>query len=348
MSDAAAAKRPYALVLLDANLPDMDSVDVARQVRAHAGAAGATIMMLSSSAQQSESLRSAEIGIANVLSKPVDQRELLGAIRRALAGQQAARPALPASMLPIDLPERRLHVLLAEDNPVNQRLAASLIQRRGHRVTIVGNGRDAVDAVAAQLFDVVLMDVQMPEMGGFEATAAIRAWERDAGTHLPIIAITAHVMKGDRERCLAAGMDDYITKPFDSRNLCRLIEKAAGAAPSEPPPPSATDLPDEVLARVGGDRALLGEMIRLFAEDAPRTISRIRSAIDARDSAALRRAAHALRGAAANFEAADVVQAARRLEEIGQSGQFEGDAAALRALTIEMDRLMARLTALAT
>jgi two-component system, sensor histidine kinase and response regulator len=239
-------------------------------------------------------------------------------------------------------------VLLAEDNPVNQRLAASLIQRRGHRVTIVGNGREAVDTVAAQRFDVVLMDVQMPEMGGFEATGIIRARERETGAHLPIIAITAHVMKGDRERCLAAGMDDYITKPFDSRNLCRVIEEAAGAAPSEPPLPSAMDLPDEVLARVGGDRALLGEMIRLFAEDAPRNVGLIRAAIDARDSDALRRAAHALKGAAANFEAADVVQAARMLEEIGQSGQFDGDAAAWQSLTTEMDRLMARLTALAT
>ncbi len=348
MSDAAAAMRPYALVLLDANLPDMDSVDVARQVRAHAGAAGATIMMLSvvgPAERKPAWRRDRHHARPDQAGRPA---RMLGAIRRALAGQQAARPALPASMLPIDLPERRLHVLLAEDNPVNQRLAASLIQRRGHRVTIVGNGRDAVDAARAQFFDVVLMDVQMPEMGGFEATAAIRASERDAGTHLPIIAITAHVMKGDRERCLAAGMDDYITKPFDSRNLCRLIEKAAGAAPSEPPQPSPTDLPDEVLARVGGDRALLGEMIRLFADDAPRTITRIRSAVDARDSAALRRAAHALRGAAANFEAADVVQAARRLEEIGQSGLFEDEAAALRALTIAMDRLMARLTALAT
>ena len=348
MSDAAAAKRPFALVLLDANLPDMDGFDVARQGRVHAGAAGSTIMMLSSSGQQSESVRCAELGIANFLIKPVDQRELLGLIRRALAGQQAARPALPASMLPIDLPERRLHVLLAEDNPVNQRLAASLIQRRGHRVTIVGNGRDAVDTVAAQPFDVVLMDVQMPEMGGFEATGIIRARERDSGAHLPIIAITAHVMKGDRERCLAAGMDDYITKPFDSRNLCRVIEAAAGAAPAAPTPRSAMDLPHEVLARVGGDRALLGEMIRLFAEDAPRTVELIRAAIDARDRDSLRRAAHALKGAAANFEAADVVHAARTLEEIGQSVLFEGGAEAWRSLTIEMDRLMARLTALAT
>jgi CheY-like chemotaxis protein/HPt (histidine-containing phosphotransfer) domain-containing protein len=305
-------------------------------------------MMLSSSAQHSESARCAELGITHYLTKPVDQRDLLNAFRRALAGQQAARPALPASMLPIDLPERRLHVLLAEDNPVNQRLAASLIQRRGHKVTIVGNGRDAVDAVADQRFDVVLMDVQMPEMGGFEATGIIRARERESGSHMPIIAITAHVMKGDRERCLEAGMDDYITKPFDSRNLCRVIEEAAGSTPTSTPPPSAsTDVPDDVLARVGGDRALLAEMIRLFADDAPQNVDRIREAIDSRDGDALRRAAHALKGAAGNFEAADVVRAARTLEEMGQSGRFDEHAAAWHTLTVEMDRLMARLTSLA-
>ena len=348
VADAGAARRPFALVLLDANMPDMDGFEVAGRIRDNAGTAGATIMMLSSSGQQSESQHCTEIGIAHHLTKPVDPRELLNAMRRVLAGQQAARPALPASMLPIDLPDRRLHVLLAEDNPVNQRLAASLIQRRGHRVTIVENGRDAVEAIANQSFDVVLMDVQMPEMGGFEATAIIRTRERDTGTHVPIIAITAHVMKGDREKCLAAGMDDYITKPFDSRNLCRLIEQAAGCPEPVVAMDAHMDPCDELLARVGGDRALLTDMIRLFAEDAPRTVDRIRSAIDARDGDALRRAAHALKGAAGNFESSALVHVARTLEEFGQAGRLDEADARWRELTIEMDRLMARLTTFAT
>jgi signal transduction histidine kinase/DNA-binding response OmpR family regulator/HPt (histidine-containing phosphotransfer) domain-containing protein len=345
---AAAARRLFGLVLLDANLPDMDGFDVARRVRDEAAGAGATIMMLSSSRQNGERVRCGELGIQNYLIKPVDLRALLNVIRRALAGQQAARPALPAAMLPMDLPERRLNILLAEDNPVNQRLAASLIKRRGHRVTIVGNGRDAVDEVGRQPYDVVLMDVQMPEMGGFEATAAIRARERDTGMHLPIIAITAHVMKGDRERCLTAGMDDYITKPFDSRSLCRTIEQAAGVAASIASERSPSSVPDEVLARVGGDRELLADMARLFVEDAPRTIDRIREALDARNADALRRAAHTLKGAAANFEATELVTAARALEEIGRTGQFDEQAAAWRVLMIEMDRLMSLLTAVAT
>jgi HPt (histidine-containing phosphotransfer) domain-containing protein len=188
----------------------------------------------------------------------------------------------------------------------------------------------------------------MPEMGGFEATGIIRARERGWGVHMPIVAITAHVMKGDRERCIEAGMDDYITKPFDSRNLCRVLEEAASSmTSSRHQAKPATDLPD-VLARVGGDRELLAEMIRLFADDAPQNVNRIREAIEIRDSDALRRAAHTLRGAAGNFEAADVVRAARALEEMGQSGRFDDHATAWRTLTIEMDRLMARLTTLAT
>src|SRR5262249_56704176 len=129
------------------------------------------------------------------------------------------RGALAAAVLPTELPERRLRLLLAEDNAVNQRLAATLLERRGHKVTIANNGREALDALAARSFDVVLMDVQMPEMGGFEATRVIRERERATGAHLPIIAMTAHAMKGDRERCLEAGMDEYLTKPLDSRRL---------------------------------------------------------------------------------------------------------------------------------
>jgi two-component system, sensor histidine kinase and response regulator len=126
-------------------------------------------------------------------------------------------------MLPTDLPERRLRLLLAEDNAVNQRLAATLLERRGHHVTIANNGREALAALARQPFDVVLMDVQMPEMGGFEATAAIREREQETGAHVPIVAMTAHAMNGDRERCLAAGMDDYLTKPVSVAGIDRVL-----------------------------------------------------------------------------------------------------------------------------
>jgi CheY-like chemotaxis protein/HPt (histidine-containing phosphotransfer) domain-containing protein len=301
-------------------------------------------MMLSSSAHHDESNKCHEVGIATHLTKPVDQRELLTAIGRVLAHEPGQRAPLPASMLPADLPERRLHVLLAEDNVVNQRLAATLLERRGHKVTIAANGHEALAAVSAQAFDVAIMDVQMPEMGGFEATAAIRAAESERGTpRLPIIAMTAHAMKGDRERCLAAGMDEYLTKPLDPRRLCALVEEMApgGHAMSTGGEPNTMSV--EVLARVGGDRALLAEISRLFVEDAPRHLQKIREALDARDGESLRRAAHGLKGAAANFDAEGVVNAARALEEIGRSGEPDAQDAAWNSLTAEMEQLVTML-----
>jgi signal transduction histidine kinase/CheY-like chemotaxis protein len=338
---------PFALVLLDANMPEMDGFEVARRIRDD-GSLGATIMMLSSSGQFDESKKCREVGIATHLTKPVEQRELLGAIARVLAQEPGQRAALPSAMLPDDVPERRLRVLLAEDNAVNQRLAATLLERRGHKVVIAVNGREAVEAIQRQSFDVVLMDVQMPEMGGFESTLAIREIDRERGTHIPIIAMTAHAMKGDRQRCLAAGMDEYMTKPLEARQLCLLVEQMAargstvGAAETD-----AAAVSLQVLARVGGDRELLAEISRLFVEDAPRHLERIRQALDAGDGEALRRAAHGLKGAAANFDAEGVVAAARTLEEIGRTHQFDGRGeSAWRELSEESERLISVLKTL--
>jgi CheY-like chemotaxis protein/HPt (histidine-containing phosphotransfer) domain-containing protein len=208
-------------------------------------------------------------------------------------------------------------------------------------VTIAGNGQEALAAVSARRFDVVLMDVQMPEMGGFEATAAIRALESEGGVpRLPIIAMTAHAMKGDRERCLAAGMDEYLTKPLDPRHLCALVEEMAAGGDASAPRVAPNTMSVEVLARVGGDRALLAEISRLFVEDAPRHLQMIREALDAGDGESLRRAAHGLKGAAANFDAEGVVSAARMLEEIGRSGEPDTHDAAWNSLTSEMEQLV--------
>jgi two-component system sensor histidine kinase/response regulator len=341
---ASEQRRPFALVLLDANMPEMDGFEVARRIRDEEQLGGATIMMLSSSGQHGETAKCRDVGIANHLTKPVDPRELLAAIGRALSRDQSTRVQMPPSMLASELPERRLNILLTEDNVVNQRLAASLLERRGHKVTIAANGREALVASQSHAFDVVLMDVQMPGMGGFEATAAIRARESEGGPRLPIIAMTAHAMKGDRERCLAAGMDEYLTKPLDSRKLCVLVEQIAlGRAPTSET--AIPDVSDRVLARVGGDRELLAEISRLFVDDAPRHLEKIRQALDKRDGESLRRAAHGLKGAAANFDAAGVVTAARVLEEIGRAARFDADVdasheAAWRALMIETDCLI--------
>jgi CheY-like chemotaxis protein/HPt (histidine-containing phosphotransfer) domain-containing protein len=340
---AGASGHPFALVLLDANMPEMDGFEVARRIREEPALAGPTIMMLSSSGQFGESARCEQVGIVNHLTKPVDQRDLLAAVNRALAPERVARAALPASMLPANLADRRLHILLAEDNVVNQRLAASVLERRGHKVTIAANGREALAALERGTFNLVLMDVQLPEMGGLEAAAAIRERERGTPSHVPIVAMTAHAMKGDRERCLAAGMDEYLTKPLDSRQLCLTVEGLAAGAVAPPAVPAGPAVSDRVLARVGGDRELLAEISRLFVDDAPRHLDRIRQALAVRDGEALRRAAHGLKGAAANFDATGVVDAARALEEIGRTAQFDEQDAAWQALAFETERLIASL-----
>jgi CheY-like chemotaxis protein/HPt (histidine-containing phosphotransfer) domain-containing protein len=235
-------------------------------------------------------------------------------------------------------------VLLAEDNAVNQRLAASLLQRRGHRVTIAANGKEALAALERAHVDVVLMDVQMPEMGGFEATAAIRLNERATGAHLPIVAMTAHAMKGDRERCLQAGMDDYITKPLNSKLLCAAVENAADGHAAAPVA-DVSDTPGygALLARLDGDAQLLADISRLFLDDAPEHLRRIRAAIDAGDAEGLRHAAHALKGAAASFDAAEVVASARALEEAGRAADLSGVESTWRLLEPAMHDFLATL-----
>jgi signal transduction histidine kinase/DNA-binding response OmpR family regulator len=354
LQQASAAGRPFQLVLLDANMPDMDGFEVAARIRDEAGIAGPTIMMLSSSGQYGETERCLALGVANHLTKPVDCRDLLASLRLVLGRERAGTGSphdtgqtprtsplvLAAAKPPAVSPPRRLRVLLAEDNMVNQKLASNLLERRGHTVTIAANGCEALAALDRQSFDLVLMDVQMPVMGGFEATALIREQERASGAHQLIVAMTAHAMKGDRERCLAAGMDDYLTKPLDSRRLYAMMDAMSDRIDS---PPAMPEISDQLLARVGGDHELLAEISRLFVDDAPNHLQRIGEAIEARDSEGLRRAAHALKGAAANFDADHVVERARMLEEMGRTGDLTGHEAVWHALTVETDRLLSTL-----
>jgi CheY-like chemotaxis protein/HPt (histidine-containing phosphotransfer) domain-containing protein len=243
----------------------------------------------------------------------------------------------PPATMGAESPSHSISVLLVEDNVVNQRLAASLLQRYGHRVTTVNNGNEALVAVEQAPFDAVLMDVQMPEMNGLEATRAIRVREQRTGGHVPIVAMTAHAMKGDRKRCLDAGMDEYLTKPIDPRQLYAVLERLASRSPRtvQASEPAAGSVYDAVLARVGGDRELLSEISLLFTEDMPCHLASIQQSIEARDGEALQRAAHLLRGAAANFEAPALVQTARTLEEMGRTAQFTESDSAWRTLVTE-------------
>jgi PAS domain S-box-containing protein len=228
LTSALEAGEPYALILTDMHMPKMDGFGLIERIRERPELSAAIIMMLTSAGHRGDGARCQELGVAAYLLKPIRQSELREAIARVIGGgvQKGAIPLITRYSLgdAVD-PMAVLRVLVAEDNAVNQRLVARLLEKRGHRVTVTANGREAVEALAKHNFDLVLMDVQMPEMDGFEAAAVIREREKHNGTHMPIIALTAHAMKGDRERCLANGMDDYLTKPIRPLELDKILER---------------------------------------------------------------------------------------------------------------------------
>ena len=334
----------FRLVLLDAQMPDMDGFVLAAKLKQHPDLTGATIMMLSSADQLGDAARCRELGIQRYLTKPVKQSELLEAIRTILRPAISSAVHTPAaSAAHARSGSRLLRVLLAEDNVVNQRMAVRLLEKAGHSVVVAGNGKEALRAVDREPFDVILMDVQMPEMGGFEATAAIRARE-NGGSRVPIIALTAHAMKGDREACLAAGMDGYVAKPISSKALFAEIETLTTSRPSAAAAP-ALDM-EALLDRFDGDRALRVEIATIFLEDYPNRLAAVQAAVEQRDPAALRAAAHSLKGSAGNFGAELAVEAALRLELMGHSGDLTGVEPAFAELKKTMTQLTGELAAL--
>lgn len=220
--------RPFPLILLDGQMPEMDGFTLAEHIQKDPELVGATIMMLTSTGHLGDAVRCRELGISAYLVKPIRQGELLDAICQVLqkAPQKETVPLITRHTLREG--KNRSRVLLAEDNVVNQTLAVRLLEKRGYTVSVVGDGRAALAALEKNSFDVVLMDIQMPDMDGFEATAAIRAKETSTGGHIPIIAMTAHALKGDQERCLSAGMDAYISKPIRTNELFATIESVIG------------------------------------------------------------------------------------------------------------------------
>jgi signal transduction histidine kinase/DNA-binding response OmpR family regulator len=242
---AEAAGEPFPLALLDASLPEMDGFTLAQQIKDHAGAAGAAIILLSSTSQWGDAAGCREAGIALYLLKPIKQSDLLAGILAVLGKP----PLADDQPFPADKPQSEVKtlnrkILLAEDNAVNRRLIVHLLKKRGYEVVVACDGKQALAELEKQAFDLVLMDVQMPEMDGFEATAAIREKEKATGEHLAIIALTAYALKGDRERCLAAGMDCYVSKPINTAELIDAMENLAKEnAPAANAPPEPSNVP---------------------------------------------------------------------------------------------------------
>ncbi len=337
---------PFPLVLVDLQMPGMDGFSVAREILTRWQIDAPKILMLSSSAQRGEGARCREMGIAAYLSKPVQQSELLNTISDVMSIDGETQDSKLVTRYSIRKGRTGMRILLAEDNAVNRLVATRLLEKLGHDVLSALNGREAVQMAGHDAFDLALMDVQMPEMDGFEATRAIREREKSTGKHLPIIAMTAHAMKGDRERCLDSGMDDYLTKPVHTVELRALLKKyePAAAEAGEGAPEPIWDAA-RALERVGGNQEILNELIVLLEAECPKMLGEIRAAIGKKDPKAVELGAHSLKGAASYFFAPTVIAAARELEKEAHEKTLENAGALFAQIETEAGKLLEELEA---
>ncbi len=347
LGEAAVRGEPFRLVLLDGRMPEMDGFAVAEKI-AHSPEAGrVAVLMLASGDLSGDAARCRTVGISHLLFKPVKESELLGAVLAALGagGHLKGRRRQKPRPTP---PHRRLCILLAEDSPLNQKVSLRMLEREGHTAVLAVNGREALAALEKQTFDLVLMDVQMPEMDGFEATRVLRARERGTGRHVPVVAMTAYALNGDRDRCLAAGMDGYISKPIRQARLQETLSAVLDGLTSEASGPEAAAVgvfdQGAALASVDGDENFLRELAACFLEDCPRLLEGIRGAMTGGDATRLARAAHALKGEVAHFGGKEVIDAARQLEELGRAEDLAAAAAACAAVEAQLDCLRRALT----
>ena len=350
LEKSVAGNHPFKVILLDAHMPTMDGFGLAERIQHDPRCHGIKLIMLTSAGQPEDVSRCRTLGIFAYLTKPVKQSELFDLIVSVLGRQQ--QPSLgPQPRRGSRSTRHRLKVLLAEDNAVNQLLASRILESLGHHATVVSNGREALAAVGAGDFDLIVMDVQMPEMDGFEATAEIRELEKSSGKHIPIIAMTAHAMKGDRERCLAAGMDGYVSKPIRIGDVENAVDRAmAGKKSSDTGSTSKKNIIDEaaILDGMDGNRKLLRDLTRIFLADCPKQLAEIKSAIDMGNAERLRRAAHALKGSVGNFAAKRAIAIASQLEALGKTGNFDAAEGAYVALEDELSQLTRELNKLIT
>jgi two-component system sensor histidine kinase/response regulator len=359
MEQALQEGAPYHLVLLDARMPVMDGFAVAEKLRADPRHADTILLMLTSSGMRGDAQRCKEIGLDAYLTKPVTLTELREAIAATLGRTGGSGKLITRHRLREE--RQKYSVLLAEDNLVNQKLAVKLLERQGHRVSVAENGRATVElwqqAGQAQApFELILMDMMMPEMDGLEATRRIRELEQGSGKHVPIIAMTANAMQGDKERCLEAGMDGYVSKPAKPEILFQEINQVLQAAggtvapvmtQAQPRPPEADDLPvfdrADALSRIADDEELLNSLTEMFHSDAPGHIGEIEAALQGEDLPQLIRATHTLKGVLATFSARRGEARAREMEYQAKAGDVAACAALMSALKAEVETFLQAL-----
>jgi len=322
---AARARTPYDLAILDAQMPDQDGFELATAIRADGALTETRLLILTSAGQRGDGERCRQLGIQAYLTKPIARADLVEAVGTVLAGTASA-PGGADLVTRHSIAESRhaLRILLAEDNPVNQQVATAMLLKRGHQVDVVGNGREAVDAVAKESYDLVLMDIQMPEMDGFEATEKIRALPQ--GRTLPIIALTAHALSGERERCLARGMSGYLAKPFKAHDLFTAVEgRGAQPADSAAAPAPAVDLAAfrRTMEEAGAAEAVDG-ILETFVATLPQRLEALVAAASGTDAEPLQRAAHAFKSAAGTIGAGHLAALLEETERAAQGGDVAG------------------------
>ena len=346
MQDALRDGRPFRLLNSDVHMPKIDGFGLAEMIRSDANLSDLDIIQLTSAGQQDDQVRCQELRIGAQLTKPVKQSELYNVMLRVL---RLDRPD-EGGWLSIKKPQAAalppLRILLAEDSLVNQKIALAVLSGWGHTTVVANNGKEALSILAAQEFDVVLMDVQMPELDGFEATAAIRAAEQSTAKHQYIVAMTAHAMAGDRQRCLDAGMDAYVAKPIKIDELRSVIAGIVPASAKTVTKKSSEPVADPValdrstlLARLGGNVRVLVEILQIVPEQFTKLMGELRGAVAQRDGKRIQAIAHTLKGTLANLSASGGHEAAEGLEQLARSGDLQRVDEAFRILQNQIGRV---------
>jgi two-component system, sensor histidine kinase and response regulator len=326
LQEAIDAHSPFNIAILDMMMPDMDGATLGRKIKADPKLSETLLVLLTSRGNRGEAREMQEIGFAAYLTKPIKGSQLrdcltLVASKRIIEPETRPIPLVTRHSV-AEQKKGQIRILLAEDNIINQKVALRHLERIGYRADVATNGKEVLEALERIPYDLIFMDVQMPEMDGFEATAAIRRKEREKGGHIPIIAMTAHAMKGDRERCLEAGMDDYLSKPIQPQGLIDAIARwldneALGkskVSSLDPAEPKKVYDHERVMQRVDGDKAFFAEILGMFLEDAPIKIEKIREHLKEGDLAGLELQAHSLKGAASYFGAGVLEKVAFEIE----------------------------------
>ncbi len=349
---ALSAGSPFRLAIIDGRMPFMDGLQLTERIRQDAALSEMKIVILSSAKQSGEVDRFRDLGVNAFLLKPVRKSELLTSILTVL-GQRSATPGSSLSHTTVPPAVRkRLRILLAEDNPINQAVVVRMLEKMGHQIEIAHNGQQAVKILGSGTFDLVFMDVQMPVMDGLSATRSIRDRESSTGGRIPIIAMTAHAMKGDRERCLEAGMDGYLSKPINSRSIEQMLERFFGSQDVQLPPsqvPAVEILSvawsyERALQKLDGDRELLDELISIFLEECPKHLSNLQNAIERQEAGTIERIAHTLKGEVGYLGLSDSFERAKLLEEFGRENKVDQAAELFGAFQAELLSVTAKMS----